>query len=573
MKISYKEAILYILIAVVVVAVVGYFVSVNFAQNYGVSIKLVQLNPQPVTYPYYAGKFKVYINNTGTSSISNLSVATYLNGQQGEVYSASLPPHSGTTINVSQYQFPLAGNYTFQVVADPGHVLNIQNRSAAQSSVTIHVTPAQTPAFYSTIPNNGITTSQSFSLSSTAIAEAGFVSSNFNGTTVFARDIGLGGNVTAELYLSAEGLIKGTQGAYAKYANSSAAYTAWIQGDLNASQVVSVLTALKVPNKMITINTTPVDYATINGTTSLCVLGANGWVKLIEYYNATSSATCATVMKSSYNQTQPQVFVNLLKANPNVTKYQGIFKYNNSTKIGASVTASGNSIAIMNYTQNSNGYFTSYIATNPSPINVTAVNKTCFGLIGITTSGKAVCSVDVAPEHISSFNITYAFVNSTAIFTDYTVTMYSLLNKSYVIPAHDNAIALVDYLGINESSVGWSGVFKSTCSFNATYPFGCKFVSFNSENQTAVINVTSKVQAPVQLNNIDCYYNGTLALSSPVQLNRTLNPGQWDVIKLPCTGTPAGFFGAVTAFNLTMNYTLNGGAKTATGFLNASSVI
>ena len=157
MKFSRDEIIVYAIIAIIVIAVVAYFASTLLSHTVSVSVRMAQVGTSPSSlYPYNVANLKATINNTGSASISGLVLVTYVNGQKLNSYTVALPPKTSESVNIT-YVYPFNGTYQFEAVADPGHLVNIANRSAASASFTYKVNQPQVPNVYSSVPNSNIT--------------------------------------------------------------------------------------------------------------------------------------------------------------------------------------------------------------------------------------------------------------------------------------------------------------------------------------------------------------------------------------------------------------------------------
>ena len=336
MNFSYKELAIYGVLAIIIVLVVSTYASGFFNPTSSVSVRLVSLNAQQPKYPYQISHFRVYINNTGKSAINNLVFGTYVNGLLlNKTLTLDLPAGTGIVYNFS-YVYTGAGPYDFQSTADPGHLVNIENRSSATSSFSTNITAPSLPNVYTSVPNNNINQSQTFSINQYGIDEALFVATMFGNMRIFSNIVDSSSPIVYSIFSDLSPYMITSQGAYTSYKNGSTSYVAWTQGVANLSTVNTIIKSFGKTTQIIKINNNSVLYTGIGNSTSLCALYANGWTKLIEYSNAmVSSQTCLDLVANRYNATETTRFVSALKADPKIVHYTGNFIYANSSTIGS----------------------------------------------------------------------------------------------------------------------------------------------------------------------------------------------------------------------------------------------
>ena len=188
MSYTRKEIIIYAAVFIIIAAAVAVYASgVLTNQGIAVSVRLRQLDANQTTYPYQISRFRIYINNTGTSLIKGLVLETYINGQELRTFTVQLPPKTNTEINFTYDAYPVNGIYQFQAVADPAHLLDVQNRSMASSSYSVTVAPPQVPDVYTSMPNSNVNTTEHFSFLQSGLAAALYLSSQYAGLGIFSQ--------------------------------------------------------------------------------------------------------------------------------------------------------------------------------------------------------------------------------------------------------------------------------------------------------------------------------------------------------------------------------------------------
>jgi hypothetical protein len=566
MSYTRQEIIIYAIIFIIIVAAVAIYASGLLSnQSVSVSVRLEQLNPSQVTYPYQLSKFRIYVNNTGNSQVKNLVLETYVNGVELQTFTVQLPPNTGTEINFSYDTYPVNGTYKFQAVADPGHLLDVQNRSTTSSSYSVYVSPPQVPDVYTSMPNSNISATQHFSFLQGGLAAALFLSSEYKNQGLFTATTDNNSKLLFSTFrdLLASGTINATAGAYTTYKNSSVAYTAWIQGAANLSYVYAIASTFKLPEQNTTANGEKTLYVRINNETSFCAKYDRGWTKIFEYANASvSSQTCLNLASTNYNST---ITSKTLDALTNDTALQGYF-YSNSTAIGFAVTA-GNATGAMEMVGNKYGIFAGYVRENPPTFNAISQNSICPGIISV--AGKASVCTNEVPA-LNSSNL-FVLMNSTAFNKNHTYTMYSLINASEKSGAGNNAAALLEYLNVS-GLVQWKSATPTyfTCLLDNT-SLPCTYKNFtvneSTGNAIAVVGLKNDFQSFIKLDRIGCrlgFYNENTTT------NTIIPAGGNATVQFGCLASALGSL-VLPSYVLGINYTLGNNVHEVNGTLNASN--
>jgi len=552
-----KSLAVYIVIAIFVAA--GIFIAVSaFTQKpYSVSVSLSRSGPNEI-YPFMTTQLGINVNNTGDSAISNLSLNLYVNGQIFHAYSVSLPPHKNATINAS-YTHTASGSYLFKAAADPGMLLNIKDRQHLQSTLNVTVNAPENPEIYKFMPNNGIDYTSSFSLYPKGIAFAGLLESDYNIT--FAKFFGPSYEVTSKVLGDLYSFTAIINGAYALYADKTAAYGVWLQGSMNSSYVQSILSTYRpaFQKHSFMLGNANATYVKLSNLTSMCFVTDLGWTKLLVYYNNSLNQTCANMISKTHLDNESSIMSNALKAATDFVRYENNFTYTNSTVLASTLIYGNGSISSFNLFNNSYGFFGARVIRNAVPADVNH-SLICDGII-FNSSNVSICSEG---RRIAADSL----INTTMITPNYTFTIYSLVNNTYAVSAHSNAVKLLEYLNVSGTKLAWSPIFKNSCFLNAT-DVGCKLLEFNRVSSNATVNITNNLPYQIALKNIYCGLGG---MGSPSQINDTLAPGSSTVLATTCHNVPIPLLSALTSYSLVLNYTHGNETVSAFGSLNVTNL-
>ena len=578
---SGKNVLIYVIIAAVVLVSVFLYTRNVFSPAYSISLQLSQ-SPQSPTYgsntlyPYQTSIFRLNINNTGSSPISNMTVVVYLNSQALQTLSIrSLPAHQGTTKNLS-YTYPTSGNYSFQVVADPAHVFNIQNRQASQDSIAVSVSPAQIPDVFTSIPNNNIVDAQSFALSSLGASEALYMFNNY--TLGFSSGI-FNGNTfpLIEMLKPSAPYLQSFLGDRAVYKNGTVAYAAWMQsGVVTMAGIKSFYSSLSYNTVNATIGNANGLYMKWNATTSLCFAYSGGWIKIISYSNQSGAGTCSSIGSVTYADTESNTLLQQAASDKKMYDYQNVSSvynanmptmiYSGAHDLGRSVISDNGAVSIINFfsvpsnSMQNGGLFAGLISRNVPPASM--AQRTCYDGLVFSDNAISVCS-QYTPQTTGWLGPNL-LLNSTYISNNHTVSLYSLVNDSQAASAHLTASILIFSLGINETHLKWKSLFSNSCRFGSPQ-LGCGFVGMNASVPSITMNVINNYASPITVTKVNCFY---AAPPTNFTMNWIVPAGATQQITTPCRVVPPTGFVAGMSFNTTIYYTLNGKNQTANGTFN-----
>jgi hypothetical protein len=556
-----KEIIIYAVIAIVII--VGIVVVFSGTLNTGpisVNVRIQQLNASQTLYPYQASQFQVYVNNTGGSSISDLVLATYVDDQQLQTYTLNLPAHTGLVVNGS-YIYPTNGTYQIEAIADPGHLLDVQNRNTTSSAFISTVVPPQVPNIYSSVPNGNINASQHFTLVPNGTVWSIYISENYNAPQ-FNQMTNYNNPEVVGIYrdLVASGLLYNIAGAYTSYTNGTTSYVSWLEGTANLSDIGVVLSSFGKTPVTTNINGNNVMHVALTNSTSLCAFYSTGWTKIVEFTNSSTdkNQNCISIVSNTYNSTEATKQSTLLAADQDLEFYQSNFVYVNSTPTGFSIFDYNGSLAAMDLYQNHYGIFGAYVQRNVPPLSFNGPNMTCYGLVTNIIKNLSVCSIKV----LQTTNITsnYSLVNSIELTKNYTLNLYSLVETSFEPNAHQSAVDLIGYLNVTGPREIWVSNTKSSCGFagNITTTPTCSVLSYNYTNNTVVINVNNTTSKPIQVNSAACYIAG---FSVNQTMSVLISAGHVGSLDLNCSGSIPGSYTSYLQYDLLLNYTSGGSPK------------
>ncbi len=543
--------------AIVVIAVVAAVIKLL---SPGISASVSLSTNTVVTYPYQTSYFSVRVDNTGKTSISKLVIGFYLNGNAVHYSTVDVPAGSSNTV-YENYTYQAGGNYSFSAIADPAHVANMKDRNNAQSSLEVQIQQPESPDIYTSLPNVSIAYTHSFTMSGRGLIASAATAEGYN-VSVYTDMFSPAKNVLTKLFENLYVFVAYVNGAYVRYSDNRTASAIWLQGTLQAPLVGYVLSTFHFNQSNYTMNGTEISYAKVNNQTSICYLYTKGWTKIFTYYNASADGSCKDFAGSYYAPDESNAIVAQIKANKNLTKYQSGFFYTNSTTLGSGLSLSDNSgLAGLIVFQNQYGFFTSYIQ-NTSAFSETA--PTCKGMLA-TYGNTSICSVYVAPSSNSTQG--FGMVNTTELTGNYRISLYSLVNQSNLLAAHQNGASLINALHITPS-IEWKSAFVSTCAIdNAS--IGCNVMRFDYYNSTAYLRIENRLANALTINTFSCYSPGLRqneTVGVQVASNSTAS------ITARCYNIPVGgIASAYTDYALSMNYTYSGITQTVTGLLNVTN--
>lgn len=559
-----KNLIFYVIIGIVIVAVAYVALSVIVQGPYEMNLKLYSTNTTNL-YPFNTTTFALVLNNTGSRDIKDMIVGFYLSGNPTPIkeYNVSIPAHQNAEVLLN-YTYYYNGTYDFEAIADPAHLFNINHRNATQQAISIKVNSALAPAPFTSIPNNNIVSSTNFRFSGDGLPLISELAQVYNMSpmeSLYSSNATLR-NVVEAMLKDSYGSINSTFGAYAKYKNGSVAESIWMQGTANPTLLSEVAKSFGLKEYQNSSTTMFV----VGKNTSTCIAFNGGWTRVVTYYSNGTNATCASITKNPYNQTQTYYLSKLISNNSEMLGYSEKFIYTNSSNMGSEFAKNSNTMYLVNAFQNQHGIFFSYIGKNFSGLSIekNASPRYCYGLL---SNNSEVCSVYLAPASGVSGTSNYSAVESKEVTSNYTATLYSIVSSAEAVDAHYNAAMLLGKLNLSGTPYLWSSPFKNTCALNSTI-LNCSIGNFSQTSNIANITLSNRGKEPIHLNYMYCYMSGT-----PIQQNLTytLAPNSSKAFNIECSKLAVPIVGFTSAYGLDLNYSINSTYHQVVGSLNITS--
>ncbi|MGC8651758.1 MAG: CARDB domain-containing protein [Candidatus Micrarchaeia archaeon] len=548
---------LYGVIVVLAAIAIAEAVHALYPAQYAIQVSMLA-SPTSNLYPYNTTFFNITLKNEG-SSISNLVFGLYVNGTAIKEYKLSIPHGESASIHAN-YTYAVNGTYSFSAVADSGHLLNIADRKAASSSIVVNVSPSATPNIYTSIPNNDIDNTTSFTFSGQGFHDISALASVYN-VSEFGSAFGPASSVLPQIFDTLYAYVAYANGATVSYSNGSIAYVLWLKGTVSPRAIDSMLSTFNLAHSSLNENGSGVSFWKLSNSTSICVFYQQGWTKLIAFDNSSKEGeTCAGIAAQRYNPIESSVLVGVLSENKNLSLYQSKFIYTNLTNLGSLLSYSDTGTGAMNLFQNSYGIFAGVIEHAP-PIS----QNTCYGIL-YNQSNSSICSTYVLPKSGKALP-QYGMVNSTLSTPNYTATLYTLTNQSMLLVAHTNAVALLNSLGLRHS-IEWVSIFKNTCGFYNS-SISCSVNAYNYSTGTASISIKNTLNASMVVNSLSCYMPGAAEL--PAIINKTVGSGNTIRASVSCESLSLPVISTGEAYTLAMNYTYGKAERVTIGALNITN--
>lgn len=551
-------------VAVVIVALAAYL-AMRSAQSraYDLSVALAPNGAYGTLYPYQSENFTLTVKNGGTSPVTT-PVGFYVDGAQLSYGTYTIPAHGSISL-YKNYTYKSYGTYLFNAKVDPAGVLNVADRNATSNTLAVGVTRPEIADVYTSIPNNGITYTVSFSMSGSGVYSMALLGGIYN-IGYFNAVAGLDRNITSKALQDLYSYMASANGAYSDYANGTQSYIAWFGGTLTPKDINTVISSFG-KNETSSENGT-ISYFRLTNTTSLCDEYVGGWTKMLEYSNASENLTCMGIMSSGHNDTLSTELINAIKASNTLTTLQSRFMYTNSTPLGNLLEYDGRNLSVSSVFQLSTppGLFISRIAKLSKPEQF--ATESCRGLV-YTNNNINVCSSVMLTANGTAPS-SYDLIDSKMLTQNYSFDLFSFINSTYLVAAHANGARLIQSLGIAARSSQWKSTFSNACEFNSTV-VGCNVSRFDYVNNTAYLNITDLTNTPLTINRMSCALlsGGSNAISPGM----TVEPNAAATVKVPCIYIPISGVAAVTQYGLKINYTIANAISVVNGTLNVTNVV
>ncbi len=498
-------------------------------------------------YPYQKATFDINVFNNGSSAIANLSLGVIVNGNLSTLYKVTLPAGKQTTITYN-YSPTKAGNYSISVVADPGKLYNLADRSKTQVNASISVIAAENATPSELLPKQNMTSSRQAFLTNGAYLLGTYLFDQFN-----VSSFRLTGNGQIDVFLKpvlnlTSYYIRNISVAEANYSGNASVYSIWIKGYLSPN----IFSAATIGSSLSTTNVSTKEgtatFIKMLNDTTFCSWYSGGWLKILAEQN--TSACYSLINASSENSSAVQI-----------QGLQGKFgseaKIENATLLGnySFSGTGGDYLAGLSLITNS-----SFIYDTISNLSG-ARNSTCYGVVS-SLNGTSFCSTYLFPKSGQIGGI--SLIRTTAYRGAWNLTAYSLVNTSIVLAQVESAAEILGKFNVSGTSLVFTSGLVNSCMFNES--FVCSDMRY--ANGVASFRITNNMSSEARLNSIKCYSTAS-AISFP--LNVTLASGAGTNISSSCYNIATKLNG--TTLNLHLGLTLNYTVMNSTRLLTGSAFI
>lgn len=503
-----REVYFWVLIIVVIAAVALYF-RLFYQPMLTISLGISSRVPAAL-YPYQKAMFDINAFNNGSSAVNNMSLGVTVNGNLTTLYKVTLPAGKQTTIGFN-YSPTTSGAYVVDVVADPGKLYNLADRSAAQASYSFTVTAAENASPASLLPKQNVSSFKSSSLSNGGYVVSTYIYDQY-GISRFALTDNPDLNRFLKPVLNLTSYyIKNISVAQAKYKDNSSAYSIWIRGYIAPNIFSAATTGSSLSTTNVSTKVGNATYIKLLNNTSFCSWYGGGWIKIVAAYNGKN---CILIVNETANASSETEFAGL------GSLFSGRFAaIKNASFIGnySGVSGSGDYIGRLLLFRNS-----SFVYAGIE--NTTGRNTTCYGLMN-TENGTSYCSSYLFPKSQQIGNL--SLIQTTAYKGKYNVSAFSLVNTSVVLALVPEVVGMLQGLNVSGSSLAFKSGIVNSCEFNASFP--CSNTTYS--NGTATFSILNNMSSEVKVNSISCY---TLPGMLPSPVNKMLSSGSSLHISAPC---------------------------------------
>ncbi len=519
-----------ILVAVVLVAALYYRYYYSSAISLKVGVERYGGLQAQVIYPEQELFFNITVNNTGSTAIDQMGVDLLVNGNITYVYDVTVP--AGKVGHAeANYTPPAGGDYNITVVADPGKVYNIPDRSTARASVMVPVTALQNPVAYVSLPSNNATVVYTENLDSLGFIWYSALSSEYGLNRFNLTGLpGLAQFGTALDYIGS--YTENISAAHAVYKNGSVVYSIWMNpGEYRDILPVNIVGVAAEGLNMSVTNRTEdgrnVTFVGLADNDSLCSWNSGGWIKMIA---SSGNESCLGLVGDNSTGLEPKAIAGVKLVPPLISGFV----------VANDTLASGN-VESESYS----AVFSNTIDFASVTVNA-GTNDTCEGQIS-SVDNATYCSSFVFP--INGSESAPYLIRTRAEIGAYNITALWRTNESDIPGLIPEAIAVLQ--GYN--AIGTSAAFVNGIPPQCTIPgFGCENATFT--NGTVSMRILNYNTTSVTLDSLGCVFLGA---TYPVKLNITLPGLGIGEVNTTCydegqvaTSLPTGL-----AFTLRLNYT------------------
>ncbi|MDE1768767.1 MAG: hypothetical protein KGH64_03915 [Candidatus Micrarchaeota archaeon] len=520
-----KEIYIWIAFFIIVMAAAAY---IRYFYQPGISVSVKFLNSSNAQfYPYENIANPISVQNTGSATIYNMSFGLYMDGNLSRIYRISIPPGKAATVNFN-FTPSQTGTYNFRFVADPSSLYNIQNRNAAQSTLSVSVASAQAPMPYALFNKTGLLGEDSYNMSSLGFNFAYYLA-NDAGSSQFLLTPSHAMNSFLYPALGVfvnYGAIKSISLAHAYYKNYSLV-SAWVSGLVNPysfkeAAIGQGLNVTSIGN---------VTVVNVNKSSSICIWYSKGWTKSL---GSLGGGSCAQYIRpSSFYSLNATYGSRFESGNTVIYNYTGF--YGNSIYVGQWSVLPSRYLLFQSIAKGSN-------FTNVCEGNIQVVYNTSY------------CNTYYLEPHNA------IIVKTNALVGMYNLTAWIVTNNTGLANISDSNMKRIRNFNVTGQSAQFVSGFVNTCTIN-NY-IGCYGSNWNYSKLT--IGLINGYNSSISLESISCYTSGTPVLKT---LNTTIPSGQYATITTPCYQNGTALYGVALGLNVYLGlvYQENGNTMVANG--------
>ena len=492
-----------------------------------ISISVKMLPASPV-YPYQIVSIPISITNTGGSTINNISMGVYVNGNITQTYKAYLPAGKQALV---YYNFtPKTANpYSISVVMDPSKLYNIPDRQAAQNSTEITPRVPQKPAPYSDFPANPPGGQDIFYMN-----PRGYIATLYFDN--FTKYFYLTGSNQANNFLYPaldvfSSYINQLAVSHAYYSNYSLT-SIWVNGYVTPA-------AFDAAAEGKGINVTKngnVSFIGLGNSTTICTWYSGGWTKLLV---SLGGDNCTSYIKPTNNTLNPNnLYYTLKTRNSSILNYSG---YVDNLSFAGSITATQNAL-----------YFES-ISYNG------VLDSTCYGNI-LNLSNTSYCLQALYQGNTILNKIS-------TLKGEYNTTIWYIPTQNTTTPAFNYAINISKEYSFPGAKVTYVSAYANKCGFGAGLLCSNPAFASNATTLKVSLNITNPLNNTVTINSIGCVM---LSNFTSYKIGTVLQRTKSAAVSFPCYNYGKQINSSIiplgVPMSLKLNYTYKGAANTTYGY-------
>ncbi|MEM3839095.1 MAG: CARDB domain-containing protein [Candidatus Micrarchaeaceae archaeon] len=526
-----KEAYLWIAFVIVVIAVAVYL---RYYFSSAISIKVglapIGLRPGSVVYPGQQLFYNLSVNNTGTSPVQKLGLDFEVNGNTTNVFDVSIPPGKSAHA-VINYTPKTAGLYNLTVIADPGKLYDIRDRASAAASVSVLVTPLESPDAYLSLPPGKVAEISTDNLDPLGFLFYSDLAANY-GMQRFNMT-GLPG--LAKFAAALEYLVSYTYNmsvARAIYRNGSAAYAIWLNPgpyrNLLPANIVGVAAeGINLSASSYTVGNISVTLVKLPDNESLCSWNSGGWIKIVA---SAGAGSCPGAVGDNSTQFAPRPISGVKLVPPLVPG----FVVGNETLSYGNVLSEGYT-AIFNQTLD-------FASVTENLTN----NNYCMGQIN-TAGNVSYCSTLVIPYN-GSESAPY-LINTRAQVGPYNLTLLWRTNSPLITSLIPEGIDVLEGYNASGKPVEFANGIPPQCSVPG---FACTNVTMS--NSTLSLRLANLYSSPLKIDSVGCVFLGPTTYT---KVNKTVQAYGIANVSTKCynDGSVVTSLPTALVFTLRLNYT------------------